>query len=167
MGLVSKKLQTSISRFQFSPCLIPDPLWRVDGPENEINHQWLMIQPIYLFSEPVEEIHKNWAQRACGLMNTGSWYEAVLTRTQRLGTPPSFCACTSLPFFCLKFYFGNASNGFPKFSHWFYWVVEFEDGVMDPQSSILIIWSQAWLTWDLMAAIWTEEFSALNLQNLQ
>ena len=58
MRLVSKKLQPSISWFQASPYLIPDPLWRVDGPENEINHQWLMIQPIYLFSEPVEEIHK-------------------------------------------------------------------------------------------------------------
>ena len=80
--------------------------------------------------------------------------------------PPSLLA-RLFHFSCVEFYFGNISNGFLKFSHWFYWVVEFEDGVMDPQSSILIIWSQAWLTWDLMAAIWTEEFSALNLQNLQ
>ena len=130
--------------------------------------QWLTLQPTYLLSEPSGEIQKNWAQTACGLVNTGSWREgAVLTRAQRLRTAPSFFAGTSLPFFCLKFYFGNISNGFLKFSRWFYWAVEFEDGVMDPQSSILIIWSQAWLTWDLMAAIWTEEFSALNLQNLQ
>ena len=84
----------------------------------------------------------NWAQRACGLVNTGSWCEgAVLTRAQRMGTPPSFFAGTSLPFFCLEFYFGNISNGFPKFSHQLYWVVEFEVGVIDlpaPNSSYLV-----------------------------
>ena len=109
-------------------------LWG-EGRKLRDQSQWLILQPTCLLSEPLGEIHKNWAQRACGLMNTGSWYEAVLTRTQRLGTAPSFFACTSLPFFCLEFYFGNASNGFPKFSHWFYWVVEFEDGVMDLQAS--------------------------------
>ena len=130
--------------------------------------QWLILQPTCLLSEPSGEIHKNWAQRACGLVNTGSWHEgAVLTRAQRLRRPPSFFACTSLPFFLCWVLFRDLSNGFPKFSQRFYWVVEFEDGVMDPQSPLLIIWSQAWLTWDLMAAIWTEEFSALNLQNRQ
>ena len=35
----------------------------------------------------------------------------MLARAQRLGTAPSFFAGTSLPFFCLEFYFGNISNG--------------------------------------------------------
>ena len=40
-------------------------------------------------------------------------------------------------------------------------------GLWTCKPPILIIWSQACLTWGLMAGIWTEYSWALNLQNLQ
>jgi len=168
MWLVSKKWQACLYCLQFSTTAIPAPLRRREETESEINHSgWYSSQHACLVN-PREKYIRT------GLRELVGWWiqEADLRVLCSLGhrgwaqLPPSLLAHL-FHFSCVELYFGNISNGFLKFSHWFYWVVEFEDGVMDPQSPLLIIWSQAWLTWDLMAAIWTKEFSALNLQNRQ
>ena len=168
MWLVSKKWQACLYCLQFSTTAIPAPLRRREETESEINHSgWYSSQHACLVN-PREKYIRT------GLRELVGWWiqEADLRVLCSLGhrgwaqLPPSLLAHL-FHFSCVELYFGNISNGFLKFSHWFYWVVEFEDGVMVPQSPLLIIWSQAWLTWDLMAAIWTKEFSALNLQNRQ
>ena len=89
MGLVFKKPQTPIWRVQISPPLTPAPLRTGEGTESEINHQWQIIQPICLFSEPWKEVHNYWVQRACRMVDIGRCCEStVLTRAWGLGTPP-------------------------------------------------------------------------------
>lgn len=73
-----------------------------EGRESEINYQWLMIQPICLFSEPQKEIHKYWDQAGefMEMMCGCSPYQA--REAGHTSTP--LWPDTSPPLYCFVFY---------------------------------------------------------------
>ena len=71
---------------------------------------------------------------------------------------PSALPMSSIVLLCVLFcifLWEEWASVFPKFSHSFYWFIEYEGRVMD--SLILVIWSQAWVTLDLATGIWPED----------
>lgn len=167
MWLVSKKSQACIYCLQFSTTAIPAPLRRREETESEINHSgWYSSQHACLVN-PRERYIRTGLRELVGW-----WIQEADVKLCSLGhrgwahLPPSlpahlfhFSASSSILGMQAMVFRSSATGSIE--------LLNLRMGSWTCKPPILIIWSQAWLTWGLMAGTWTEYSWALNLQNLQ